>query len=120
CCVNTAPHDTFVAQRLGVSLFLVIFILATTNYDKKYRTAWPGDDVINLTPQETACLKWAAAGKTSNETGLILHISKRTVDYHIHNACHKLGVHSRQAAVVVAVEIGLFPDLRALLPQLPV
>lgn len=72
-----------------------------------------------LTKREKSCLMWAAAGKTSYETGVILQIARRTVDYHIYNACTKLGVHSRQAAVVIAVELGLFPDIRTLLPQLP-
>lgn len=75
--------------------------------------------MLLLTLKEKSCLKWAAAGKTSYETGAILHISPRTVDYHIHNACLKLGVHSRQAAVVVAIELGLFPNIRQLLPKLP-
>lgn len=75
--------------------------------------------MTKLTARECLCLKWAAAGKTSYETGLILNISKRTVDYHLFNACAKLGVHSRRAAVVVAMEMGLFPDIRTLLPALP-
>lgn len=75
--------------------------------------------MLSLTPQEKKCLKWAAAGKTSYEAGTILSISPRTVDYHIYNACVKLGVHSRQAAVVMAVELGLFPNIRNFLPKLP-
>src|SRR5699024_9778778 len=65
------------------------------------------------------CLQWAAAGKTSYEVGIILTISKRTVDFHIYNACQKLGVHSRQMAVAIAIEQGLFPNIRQLLPALP-
>ncbi len=75
--------------------------------------------MLLLTQKEKACLKWAAAGKTSYEAGTILSISPRTVDYHIHNACLKLGVNSRQMAVVVAIELGLFPNIRKLLPKLP-
>lgn len=75
--------------------------------------------MLSLTPKEKACLQWAAAGKTSYEAGAILRISPRTVDYHIYNACLKLGVHSRQAAVVMAVELGLFPNIRKLLPKFP-
>lgn len=76
--------------------------------------------MLSLTPKEKHCLQWAAAGKTSFEAGAIMSISPRTVDYHIYNACGKLGVHSRQAAVVVAVELGMFPNIRKLLPKLPV
>lgn len=75
--------------------------------------------MLLLTSKEKSCLQWAAAGKTSFEAGAILRISPRTVDYHIYNACLKLGVHSRQAAVVIAVELGMFPNIRRLLPELP-
>lgn len=75
--------------------------------------------MLLLTSKEKTCLQWAAAGKTSFEAGAILRISPRTVDYHIQNACHKLGVHSRQLAVVAAIELGLFPNIRKLLPELP-
>lgn len=75
--------------------------------------------MLLLTSKEKSCLQWAAAGKTSFEAGAILRISPRTVDYHIYNACLKLGVHSRQAAVVIAVELGMFPNIRTLLPELP-
>ena len=75
--------------------------------------------MLLLTPKESVCLEWAAAGKNSYEAGTILIISPRTVDYHIHNACLKLGVHSRQAAVVIAMELGLFPNIRERLPKLP-
>lgn len=72
-----------------------------------------------LTMREKTCLQWAAAGKTSYETGIILCISSRTVDFHIFNACAKLGVHSRQAAIAIALELRLLPDIRQLLPNLP-
>lgn len=75
--------------------------------------------MLSLTPKEKLCLQWAAVGKTSYEVGAILSMSPRTVDYHIHNVCLKLGVHSRQAAAVLAVEFGLFPNIRQLLPKLP-
>lgn len=74
----------------------------------------------SLTPKEKRCLQWAAAGKTSFEAGAILSISPRTVDYHINNVCGKFGVHSRQAAISIALELGMFPNIRSLLPKLPV
>lgn len=60
-----------------------------------------------LTKQELTCLQWSAIGKTSWETGRILHISERTVNFHIQNACRKLGVHGRRAAVTEAMRKGL-------------
>lgn len=71
-----------------------------------------------LTNRERTCLKWAAAGKTSLETGLILKISSRTVDFHIQNACNKLGAGNRQLAISIAICLGMLPNLSDLLPPL--
>ncbi len=74
---------------------------------------------MSLTPTETQCLMWVAAGKTSYGTGTIMDISPRTVDYHIYNVCLKLGVHNRQAAVSMAHQLNLLPDIKKHLPELP-
>jgi DNA-binding CsgD family transcriptional regulator len=60
-----------------------------------------------LTRRERQCLHWAAQGKTSWEIGCLLAISERTAVFHLQNACHKLGVVGRQAAVARAVAQGL-------------
>lgn len=60
-----------------------------------------------LTERELTCLQWVAIGKTSWETGRILGLAERTINFHIQNACRKLGVHSRQAAVTTAMRTGL-------------
>lgn len=60
-----------------------------------------------LTERELACLQWVAIGKTSWETGRILGVAERTINFHIQNACRKLGVHGRQAAIITAMRTGL-------------
>lgn len=60
-----------------------------------------------LTTRELTCLHWAAIGKTSWEMGVILGLTERTINFHIHNACRKLGVHGRQAAITAAFQAGL-------------
>jgi DNA-binding NarL/FixJ family response regulator len=57
---------------------------------------------VALNERELACLTWSARGKTSVEIAAILGLSKRTVDYHIDNACRKLDVTTRTQAVVKA------------------
>lgn len=52
-----------------------------------------------LSRRESECLKWVADGKTDFEVGKILHISPRTVRFHINNAKAKLGVATRIQAV---------------------
>lgn len=69
-----------------------------------------------LTTRELTCLRWASVGKTSWEMGVILGISERTINFHVHNACRKLGVHSRQAAITTAFQLGL---LRSQLTEPP-
>jgi LuxR family transcriptional regulator of spore coat protein len=63
----------------------------------------------NLSDREVACLHWSSLGKTSWETGHILGMAERTVNFHIRNACQKLGVNNRRAAVAIALWRGLLP-----------
>src|SRR5690554_5653382 len=67
--------------------------------------------MAQLTDRELCCLQWAALGKTSWEMGVILGLTERTVNFHIHNACRKLGVHGRQAAITAALHAGMLPSL---------
>ncbi len=68
--------------------------------------ASPKKDVPRLTRREQDCLQWAAAGKTSWEIGQVLHITERTVNFHLGHAMSKLGCHSRQHAIVKALALG--------------
>lgn len=60
-----------------------------------------------LSGRERQCLEWVSRGKTSWETATILGLSERTVNFHLRNACSKLNVYGRQAAVVQALRLGL-------------
>ena len=57
---------------------------------------------VALNGRELECLTWSGRGKTSPEIGVILGLSKRTVNFHIENACRKLNVATRTEAVVKA------------------
>lgn len=59
-----------------------------------------------LTDRERECLLWAAEGKTSEETALILGVAERTVIFHLQNAARKLNVTNRSQAVARAVAQG--------------
>jgi DNA-binding CsgD family transcriptional regulator len=59
-----------------------------------------------LTRREIQCLKWAAAGKTDQEIGELVHISAPTVRFHINNASRKLHVTGRSQAVRRAATLG--------------
>ncbi|MFY3860252.1 helix-turn-helix transcriptional regulator [Achromobacter xylosoxidans] len=62
---------------------------------------------VRLSPRESASLHWSAIGKTSWETARILDISESTVNFHLRNACRKLQVRGRRAAVATAIRRGL-------------
>jgi DNA-binding NarL/FixJ family response regulator len=60
-------------------------------------------DVQKLNEREIEALTWVARGKTSLEIAEILHLSKRTIDFHLDNARNKLGVATRTEAAIKAV-----------------
>lgn len=63
--------------------------------------------LVNLTDRELEVLKWAAVGKTADETAEILNCSRRTVETHITNATRKLGALTKTQATVLALSAGL-------------
>jgi DNA-binding response OmpR family regulator len=62
---------------------------------------------VDLNAREVDSLTWSARGKTSSEIAVILGVSKRTVDFHIENACRKLNVATRIEAAVKAASVRL-------------
>jgi len=65
-----------------------------------------GFDALPVTPREREVLTWLAAGKTDKEIGEILGMSPRTVQKHLQHIYEKLGVETRTAAVMRAMEFG--------------
>lgn len=61
---------------------------------------------LPVTPREREVLSWLAAGKTDKDIGEILGMSARTVQKHLQHIYEKLGVETRTAAVVRAMELG--------------
>lgn len=59
-----------------------------------------------LTTRQLECLSWAQSGKSSFDIGTILGLSPRTVDWHVRDACARLGVRTRVQAVSQAVALG--------------
>jgi len=63
-------------------------------------------DHVELTPRESECLRWAAAGKSEWEISQILGISEHTSEKHLLNAKFKLGAVNRVQAVAEAIRRG--------------
>ncbi|MBM9401915.1 LuxR family transcriptional regulator [Gluconacetobacter azotocaptans] len=86
----------------------VILTTLTTQFYFRYQalTLSPSPSVV-LSDREKECLRWAARGKSSWETGMIIGISENTVNFHIKNALSKLRCSSRIVGVVRAICLGL-------------
>ena len=63
----------------------------------------------NLTEREVEVLRLTSNGSINREIAKGLVISEKTVEHHLEHIFNKLGVTSRTAAVVFAVQHGLAP-----------
>ncbi|MFP7675522.1 helix-turn-helix transcriptional regulator [Marivita sp. S0852] len=61
-----------------------------------------------LTPREKEVLQWAARGKTSWETAVLLDLSEKTVKFYLSNARKRLAVQNKTHAVAMCVSEGAF------------
>jgi len=85
-------------------------VIAYHFHDAVQRTLRPARQIplpVPLTDREVEILKWTASGKTAWEIGGILHISERTVNFHIQNVMEKFGVHNKTHAAAKAMGLGL-------------
>jgi len=60
---------------------------------------------LGLTPRAAEVLVWVAQGKTNSDIGMILGISESTVKKHLLEIFEKLGVETRSAATLRALEV---------------
>ena len=60
---------------------------------------------LGLTPRAAEALLWLAQGKTNSDIATILGITESTVKKHVQEMFEKLGVETRGAATVRALEI---------------
>lgn len=57
-----------------------------------------------LTPREAEVLSWVAQGKSNSDVAAILEMSEKTAKQHLGTCFQKMGVESRNAATVAALE----------------
>jgi len=58
-----------------------------------------------LTPREAEVLLWVAQGKSNSDVAAILEMSEKTAKQHLGICFQKMGVESRNAATVMALEV---------------
>ena len=84
---------------LSPKVVAVMSCAAHAGYDRFKELISRKTDDSPLTGREAECLQLVAQGKTDADIGSILHISARTVRFHVSNAKAKLGVTTRIQAV---------------------
>lgn len=62
---------------------------------------------FGLTDREIEALTWVAQGKSSADIAVLMHVSERTVNFHIGNVIRKLGVATRVQAAIRCALLGL-------------
>lgn len=67
---------------------------------------------LGLTPRVAEVLLWVAQGKTNGDIGTILGISESTVKKHLLEIFERLGVETRSAATLRAIEVLCAPGAR--------
>ena len=60
---------------------------------------------LGLTEREAEVLLWVAQGKGNADVGVLLNMAEKTVKKHMSNIFEKLGLESRNAATVRALEV---------------
>lgn len=100
--------DTPKAHEITFRSLPFIQVLASHIHESLRRISGLHDEMLRpLSKREQECLKWAADGKAAWEIAHILHISERTVNFHLNNTMQKLEVCNRQHAVAKATLKGL-------------
>jgi len=60
-----------------------------------------------LTDREAEALTWVARGKSSADIAVLMHVSERTINFHINNVIRKVGVATRVQAAIRCALLGL-------------
>ena len=85
---------------------------AVPEFKPKFDSARPLERVLGLTPRVAETLLWLAQGKTNGEIATILGNSESTVKKHVLEIFEKLGVETRTAASLRALEVLSSPAAR--------
>lgn len=87
---------------------------ATPEFKPNFDSARPLEIALDLTPRVAETLLWIAQGKTNGDIAAILGISEATVKKHVLEIFSRLGVETRTAASLHALEVLSSPAARAI------
>jgi DNA-binding CsgD family transcriptional regulator len=104
CSREPVGVEAIFAEHAGHLHNLAVKLVATHNEARGGPR--PAPEPQTLTRREVQCLRWAAAGKTDGEIGIILSLSVSTVRFHLRNAAAKLGATGRAQSIQIAAGLG--------------
>src|SRR5436190_1134668 len=78
---------------------------ASASYNPDFSSPGPLQRQLGLTGREADVLLWVAQGKSNGDVAIILEMSEKTVKQHLGSVFQKIGVESRTAATVRALEV---------------
>jgi DNA-binding NarL/FixJ family response regulator len=98
----------FSMTRAGRRL-VVRMLLHTCGYllllrEENEQMEWKQLMALALSQREAEVLSFVAMGKTNADIGIILSISRRTVEKHVEQVLARLGLETRTGAAAVALE----------------
>jgi DNA-binding NarL/FixJ family response regulator len=76
-----------------------------SGFNPDFSRGEPLQQAFGLTPREAEVLLWVAQGKSNADVAAILGMSEKTAKQHLGTCFQKMGVESRNAASMMAVEI---------------
>lgn len=104
---RTCHNWHHVREEAREPLFKLMHIFTQAIHERGMEAQIPGASIVQLTPREQECMRWASAGKTSSEIAVIIDRSVETVRLHIKNSISKLNATNRAQAVATAIQLGL-------------
>lgn len=101
---NSSKRDAELFHVMSSLALLRDYVFETS---RNFAHIFKPSQEVHLTKRELEVLKWTKAGKSSWEIGRILNCSESTVNFHVTNIRLKFNVHSKQHAVIKAIQLGL-------------
>lgn len=101
--------DAYARAADALAILAHAFVQSYVKVTVRTRMALGG---VSLTKREVECLRWAAAGKTNDEIGLILGLQRTTVRFHIRSASIKLDAVNRDQTLFKAAQLGFLGMVR--------
>lgn len=94
-----------VEARLARAESLQEHMSGSGGFNPDFSSHEPLQRAFSLTPREAEVLLWVTQGKSNGDVAVILGISEKTAKQHLGTCFQKMGVESRNAASMLAVEV---------------